>query len=266
MKEPSSILLCRECLASSQDTSLSLQRQIIRSLLALPDSLPREDLPVQGILESLNETIVFDEASVLKNLTNAHSLRYFFKRNDPRSVPSLIEAGRRILTGKQNAGDWDYGISLVLLRMHCNDSARALGILADITETEQPLDNRVGVLLGFVSTELWQTSPYKRTSDDLPGVLRILDDRNAPDEISSICRFIGIASKTTYDYLLKLEEPRKSRGRFITPHLIAVPPPKLLNEKLTAIANSENKLAAGFAQIAITNVSELTTLFEGTED
>ena len=199
-QKPESVLLSGECLASAQDAGLGIQKEVIRTLLFLPDKLDIDrhgGLLVQRILESLDEQIVMGQVTaVLRNLDVAHSTRYLFFKRDPLSVHSLLEAGKRILTGKQSPAKWDYGLSLILLLIEHSDAVKALAELADIASKEHHLGDRAGVLLGIWGVELWGDSFRRREKAErlLPGVLKFLDDPSATEEQMDLCKFIAVAA------------------------------------------------------------------------
>jgi hypothetical protein len=262
-KKPESFLLCGECLAATQDASLGLQKEIVRAVLSLPNEVSSGQslFPVQSILESLNEQVVLAEAGVLDNLSSVHSTRYLFFKNNPESIPALLEAGRRILTAEQDVARWDYGITLILLRMKHIDSARALGRLSDIASKENDLGARAGVLMGFVSNELWEFRPRASQKERtwLPGVLSFLDESNVNEEILNICKFIRVVSEILPDILKKIDTGELHQLQFFMETPVCASPPEFLMEKLEYIANSATGSLAEDAAIAATNLPAIIT-------
>jgi hypothetical protein len=190
------VLLSGECLAAAQDVCLAIQKEVTNKLIFLPDTVERSSygfLRVQRILESLDEQVVMDHViKALQNLNTIHSTRYLFFKRDPRSIQPIIEAGRRILTGKQIPARWDFGLSLILLFIENSDSAKALVELANIASKEPSLGERVRVLMGLWSRDLW--GGFGRREKQLPGVLKFLDDSSATEEQINLCKFISVAT------------------------------------------------------------------------
>lgn len=261
-QKPESVLLSGECLASAQDAGLGIQKEVIRTLLFLPDDVGGPRLSVQRILESLDEQVVMDQVTeVLRNLDVIHSIRYLFFKRDPRSVHSLLEAGRRILTGKQSPAKWDYGVSLILLLIEHSDSAKALAELADIALKEHHLGDRAGVLLGIWSISLQNSfSSRKKEKSLLPGVLKFLDDPSATEEQMDLCKFIAVVtSQKVIGGLWKEKPRRKVHERQISSFDL---PPKNLFERIKYLAKHSIPSVREHAIRASDNLSEMIAAVE----
>lgn len=262
-QKPESVLLSGECLASAQDAGLGIQKEVIRTLLFIPDKFggPRRygGFSVQRILESLDELVVMDQVTaVLRNLDVIHSTRYLFFKRDPRSVHSLLEAGRRILTGKQSPAKWDYGVSLILLLIEHSDTAKALVELADIAAKEHHLGDRASVLSGIWSWELWNSFPKREKKKWLlPGVLKFLDDSSATEEQMDLCKFIAVAaSQEVIDGLQKEKPRRRGPGRYISSDLF-LKTLKTLFERIEYLAQHSIPSVKEHATRASANLSEM---------
>ncbi len=265
-QKPKSILLSGECLASAQDVGLGIQKEVIRTLLFLPDDVgePRHRvLSVQRILESLDEQVVMDQVTAaLRNLDVVHSTRYLFFKKDPRSVHSLLEAGRRILTGKQSPAKWDYGVSLILLLIEHSDTAKALAELADIASKDNYLGDRAKVLSGIWSWDLWGRRFPSREKEKnlLPGVLKFLDDPSATEEQMNLCKFIAVAASQKVIGDLWKKKPRRRVHKLPFPPFTL--PTKTFSERIEYLAQHSIPSVKEHATRALANLSELITAYK----
>lgn len=200
-----SILLAGECLASAQNVGLSTQKSVISRLLYLEEdeSLPRpiKHLAVNGILLSLNEHIVIEEAArALYKTVSIHAIRFFYFKRSPKSINALFQLGKRVILGTQPTWKYDYGVSLILLIIEHSDAAKALANLAILASKQTGLDERRNVLCGLFSMELFQRNlPSMERIETLPGVFAFLDKPNATKEQIDICKFIEVASSLGID-------------------------------------------------------------------
>ncbi len=228
---PNSISLGGECLTATQDININVQRKVIHALLNLPDHFDNTDtFIVERILESLDEHIVLPEAiEALKNLDTIHATRYMFFKKLPNSINPLLDTGIRILLGEQKIGKWDYGISLILLLNDCRDAALALRKIAEVALEIEDLGERVRVLTGAFSPELWDHNRVLGNERTLPCLLNFLMDPTAIEEQINLCKFYFIASEKVYHFLETKQGKRQRKGKlFSFPSLFFEPTPRLI--------------------------------------
>ena len=215
-KKISVILLSGECLAAAENVKLDIQKKVIDKLLFLQTNKSNTfdkfllPLTVPLILSYLERNVVKERViKTLDSLESTYSLEFILLNPDCCYIEPLLQTGIRILTGQQQTTDNIKYITLILLNIEDNDTANALGKLAEIVEKEGNLENNVKIF-----ENLWfrfGLSPFPTTLYLIEIIDR--DNKNTPATTiaqKNLCKFIAISSsEKVLDSLLYNLKKRK---------------------------------------------------------